>query len=827
MSDYDVRQYGGKGAALKRLKDAGFQVPAFDVRPVSFFEGIDREDAGAATKIIARVGNIHEAMIKQFGDKPVAVRSSAAVEDSGSHSFAGQFQTLLNVPAIDVPAAAAEVWLSAGTSHAYAAGTGISNSGGMAVIVQEMVAATAAGVAFSANPVTAIDEVAISAVPGLGDKLVDGSANADTYIVRAGSVINRTLQANEAVLTDAQILEVAALALKAQTHFGAPQDIEFAFGNQQLYILQSRPITTLSGERTVWDNSNIVESYPGLTLPLTFTFIEKMYESVYRQFTALLGVSQQKIDRHNAAFANMLGSLNGRVYYNLNSWYEALALLPGYALNAAFMERMMGVKEKPEIEVKLDAASRFQAWADVARALRGILKNLRTARKQATDFETAFNNVYEPFSEKTFQNDSLSELWKAYSQFESLMLKEWKAPLVNDFFAMIYFGLLQKQCAKLAPEDPNLHNRLLAGSDAVLTTQPMKELPVIVEAIRKDAALKKISLEGSSEDLVDALKKPQHRAAGELFDNYIERWGERSLAELKLETVTYRQRPELFAKLLRSYISSDTSTGAFHASGHDDRAAAEREIQIRLRGKWIGARVFRHILRNARYFVAQRENLRYYRTRGFGMVRRMMLAMGERLAESKQIADPRDIFWLELSEIQSLAQSSAKDEVKTRIEKRKEEFAQFENAPLPSRIRSFGKPQGILRETLAVRTDNDSSTLHGLPCSAGIVRAPVRLVSYADDLRSLEGAILATYATDPGFVVLFASASGILTERGSLLSHAAIVSREMRIPCIVGIEGLMTRLKDGDIIEMDGNAGSVRILESDTNSGPGSDRNQS
>jgi phosphohistidine swiveling domain-containing protein len=803
--------YGGKGAALQVLQDAGFDVPHFIVLPLTFFEKITGTDPDAASVIIARCRPLMKEWTEKFSS-PVAVRSSALVEDSSTHSFAGQFKTLLNVAPDAIPAAVAEVWLSAGSSEAYAAANAVSKDGGMAVIIQNMVPASAAGVAFSAHPVNGTDQVLINAVQGLGEKLVDGSSNSDAYLVSEETVLSKTLHESQPVLTDVQILRVARLARKAHAHFGSPQDIEFAFDNDRLCMLQSRPITTLPAQSTIWDNSNIVESYPGLTQPLTYTFIRKMYDAVYRQFSALLGVPASKIDAHGKAFANMLGLLNGRVYYNLNSWYEALALLPGYSLNAAFMERMMGVREKPQITIGPDRESKPVAWWNVLMALKGILKNLRSARKQAAAFERSFNAVYEPFAAKDLSKASLAELWSDYGRFESLMLREWKAPLVNDFFAMIYFGLLQKQCAQLAPEDPNMHNRLLAGSDAVLTTQPMKELPKIANTIIEDQALTEIATNSSAQDLVQALAQPQHREAGKLFREYVEVWGERAVAELKLETITYQQEPALLAGLLQSYIQSGKAPSSMHGAGSTDREVAEAALDKAVRRKWIKRRIFDHILRNARYFVSQRENLRYYRTRGFGMVRRMMIEIGRRLEEQQLVGSARDVFWLELEEIRDLATEHKTVPMQEIIAQRKRQYEAFGTALLPPRVTTYGPPKGLINLAATSAQAEKEGELHGLPCSAGIVRAPVRVITYSDELRSLDGAILATYATDPGFVVLFASASGILTERGSLLSHAAIVSREMGIPCIVGIEGLMQRLKDGDIIEMNGSTGELRIV---------------
>ena len=188
----------------------------------------------------------------------------------------------------------------------------------------------------------------------------------------------------------------------------------------------------------------------------------------------------------------------------------------------------------------------------------------------------------------------------------------------------------------------------------------------------------------------------------------------------------------------------------------------------------------------------------------------MMLGLGEQLKAAGKLTESRDIFWLSLPEIQGLI-SENKLPAETPAARQKQ-YVKYKPQELPERVISYGKTRGLLQINPPESTDNNSCELHGTPCSAGIVRARVRLVSYADELQGLDGCILATYATDPGFVVLFASASGILTERGSLLSHAAIVSREMGIPCIVGIAGLMSRLKDGDLVEMDGGTGEVRVV---------------
>lgn len=807
---------GGKGANLLLLQREGYNVPPFVVLPISFFEA--RADAVA---IVAQVQEAIQHILDALQHPTqVAVRSSAAAEDSAAYSFAGQFKTILNVLQVDIPQAVADVWQSAQSEAlaAYKAHAGIGDIP-MAVIIQAMIPADAAGVAFGRNPLTgAADEQVVNAVSGLGDKLVDGTANADTYTVKQGKVAAQPAAATP-VLQEAQVQEVAALLQRLETLYAHPQDIEFAFYNSKLYLLQSRPITTMAAiaaqPAIVWDNSNIIESYPGLTLPLTFSFIEKMYEAVYRQFSAVLGVRAKRINEKAQVYANMLGLLNGRVYYNLHSWYAALAQLPGYSVNADFMEQMMGVKDKPDIV--LPGANKKPGLGDywqIVRAMVYILYNLITARRQKEQFVRDFNEIYNRFRHNTYEGATAAAIGQDYSSFEQLMVRKWKAPLVNDFFAMIYFGLLQKLCRKHVPQDANLHNKLIASSQDIITTEPIKRLPRLAAMIAGNETLKNSLLQQDAATAWQTLQQPAYENEHRAIQQYIADWGERSVAELKLETITYVQQPELLIAILQSYLQKQLFTYKENANLAAERAQAGQAMRQALKGQPLQKLLFGHVLRQARYFVSNRENLRYYRTRGFGMVRSLMLAMGEKLQAAGVLADARDIFYLHLAELSAATHGTIPaTELAATVANRKKNYTLFQSLPLPERVVTQGKPTAPIVMQLPDAAHMATDTLQGIGCSAGIIQAKVKLVHHAAEFQTLDGQIMATYATDPGWVVLFPSASGILTERGSLLSHAAIVSREMGIPCIVGIGSLMQQLHDGDELIMDGSTGVVKIIQ--------------
>lgn len=797
-------EIGGKAKNLILLQEAGYPVPEFVV--------LNKED------IETRLKEKIDALKKEFTEDVLfAVRSSASVEDSVHHSFAGQFTTHLNIPFKLLEGKIGEVYASRHNESVlkYAQTNSINTFIEMSIIVQRMVSASKAGVAFGANPINgAKNEKVIAVVEGLGDKLVDGRETGEQYLLRGNEIIERGN-----LLDEEEIRVISKTLDQLQKLFNnVPQDIEFAFEKDQFYLLQSRPITTLNlenKEEIIWDNSNIVESYPGLTLPLTFSFIEKMYEAVYRQFSLVLGISKYKVDANADTFKNMLGLLNGRVYYNLNSWFRSIALLPGYALNADFMEKMMGVKEKIDIDFSEKGNKDWKEYFSVFKAIIGLVRNLKNARKGAKQFIEGFESVYEQFDKKDYDRIPINQIIKDYKSFEQLMVQRWKAPLVNDLFAMIYFGVLQKMTTKI---DPNVHNKLIAGSDDIITTEPMKLLPQIAKQISENELLHHMFLTKQASEIWLELNNGLFAAEFKSIQHYINRWGDRSLAELKLETITYRQQPELLIAVLKHYVAQKVFSYNGYTNIQMSRNEAEDFVKSSFKNQWLKKILFAHALKNARYFVSNRENLRYYRTKAFGMVRRMMLSIDKQLYEEEIIENERDIFYLKIEEVLGLTENNIVASLKQVIASRKAQYLLFEQQPLPQRLKTKGKKNLILDEHPIKQGDTVTNVqlLKGTPCSEGIVSAKVLLIKDISEINDLKGCILTTYSTDPGWVVLFPTCSGILTERGSMLSHAAIVSREMGIPCIVGIEHLMDTLKNGDDIVMDGSTGLVKILSSVT-----------
>jgi pyruvate,water dikinase len=843
---------GGKAKNLLQLEKINARVPKWAVIPQDVLmkqlpQQTDMSDIQLAFDQLVVPQSLSQQLAEFFGEgaknKTYAVRSSAIDEDGAQFSFAGQFETFLHVSFNQIEEKVKAIWQSVISERviSYRESNNMEMQYGIAVIIQEMIDAEVAGVAFGANPVSGDPKgKVISSVYGLGEGLVSGELDADTYsfdpngnkeniankthaFKRSQSGIGIEKIEVEASMRKAssldknQLKEIGILLDNLNQELGSPQDIEFAYSNHQLFLLQTRPITTISnqpkGEYTVWDNSNIVESYPGVTTPLTFSFILKMYEMVYRQFSSIMGVDQKQIDANTEVYENTLGLVKGRVYYNLLNWYKMLAMLPGYSINAENMERMMGVKESFDLgdQFKMSkTTARFRIFKMVVKMIGMQIALPRERRK----FMKQLNQDITRFNQIDLDALTTKEIIELYKGFESSLLLKWKAPLVNDFFAMIWFGMLEKNAKKICPNEPNIHNDLLCGSQDIISVEPIHRSLEISTFILQDSELKGLFIEENPAEIWSVLNLGKHRELKAKIDAYILKFGDRCVGELKLETISYSQDPTLFIKVIKSYVTQGITKKKQASNIENDlRDAATIKINKGLKNKALKKWWFSFVLKRTRDLVSNRENLRYERTRAFGMVRNMMTAIGKKWQEQGLIENAKDVFFLELEEIKSQKTEGLTTELTQKIKERKIEFNTYHQEEAPQeRFFSYGNDFQDSYIYSAEKVEGVIEDLKGIGCCPGIVRAKVQIVKNPNDIDSLNGDILVTSSTDPGWVTLFPTASAIVVERGSLLSHSAIVSREMGIPCIVSVDGLLRSLKSGDEVWMDGSTGEIKKI---------------
>ncbi|MEO0464457.1 MAG: PEP/pyruvate-binding domain-containing protein [Pseudomonadota bacterium] len=796
MAEADRADAGGKGRALAQAAAKGFAVPEFCV----IASGAEPDRAAL------------DAALAAMGEGPFAVRSSGMAEDGAEASHAGQYDTILNVARGDVAGAIAKVAASgvnAGIA-AYRAERGVTSEAAPAVVVQRMIPASHAGVAFSADPVNGRrDRIVISATQELGDRLVAGEVDGSSWwLAREGFAVAERSGEGEG-LTEDQIAEIAQLALEAEAAFGAPQDIEWALSDGALYLLQTRPITSplraaplADPGYFVFDNSNIVESYPGIVSPLTFTFASYAYARVYMSFVALLGVDPERVRAERVVFENMLSRIDGRVYYNLGNWHRALAMLPGYALNRGFMDGMMGVSEPlPERMLAAVEAEQPKKWREYGRMARSAWLLWRASRKlpaTSRDFRARLDRALAATAPERVRELSLTQLASEYRAIEADLLDRWDAPIVNDFLCMMAFGAARKALENWAgDEGTQILNDVLIGQGDIISARPAQLIRAMGETARDDevllAALDALDIEAVQASVIGA------QVAG-----YIEEFGDRCTEELKLESVTLDEDPgPLFAAIAAAARSP--------LSVLDRASDPWARMKAAFKGRPIKRRVASSLTRWAKARVRDRENLRYERTRIFGRARRVLLAMGAQFHARGMIEAPRDVFLLTLPEVLGAIEGfGVTADLAALIDVRRAEMERAQASPDPhERLIVEGPACAAASSAPPTLEDGDLTTRKGTGASAGTAEAVARVISDPRGQSIAAGEILVARHTDPGWIALFASAAAIVVERGSLLSHSAIVARELGIPCVVGLKDATRWIADGEVIRVDGGSGSV------------------
>ncbi len=817
---------GRKAANLLLLKNAGFSVPSWLV-----VAGID---------ITLTASDLEEVLttIREIGlsEKHFAVRSSAELEDTDGSSFAGMYETVLNVPERDLPLAIQKVLESSQSSRAqeYLKLRNIEpQKRGISVLIQEMIPAEVSGVAFGMNPVSGNrNEKVVSSVYGLGEGLVSGKLDADHFTI-SGNVIEKELcqkrfgffpSARSGVerkeiksilqyqssLSEVQLYELRDALNRLEKQTRVPQDIEFSIYQNKIWYLQTRPITTLEAtkdEAIYWDNNNIIESYPGTTTPLTFSFVRKTYQIGYMQLCEMIGVSRAKLNQNLPLFENMIGLIQNRMYYNLNNIHSLIGLAPGSNTIRRHFENAIGIEEFK----KKDQNQTGFILIPILRMIYQFLR-LRWSRKR---FVLELQKVLDEMSSSRLEKMNAEELFKLYRDLETRVFGFWRAPVVNGLCTMVFFGSLKSLTAKwgLAQAYPNILNDLMVGQKSIISTEPILKIFELTEQIRKTPNLFSLFSQNDVNKIWEELKKPEFKDLKLQIENYLDRYGERCIGgELKLENPSYRNQPTLFMEVLKSYLAQDIKLSFDQDKNSEIRMVAERRVKEHFKNQKLKAFLYQKLLTQTRQMVIWRENLRYNRTQAFGIVKAIFNEVGKRFETQGVLLHSKDVFFLTQEEIFNY-RGYSRDELKNLVSARKTDFELNSKKTLSARIVSYGDlSKGKFTEVESIQSGS-RSLLKGVGCSSGKVSGKVKIVKSPDELDHLKGDILVAESTDPGWVKLFPTASAILLERGSLLSHAGIVTREMGIPCVVGVKGLLSLLNDGDQVEMDGALGLVKILK--------------
>ncbi|MGN6256099.1 MAG: phosphoenolpyruvate synthase [Solirubrobacterales bacterium] len=875
-------QAGGKGKGLFDLSTAGIPVPLWAVLSVDVFqrfragadldaliefelkdlrpEASDDELAKAGARIGAAIGVASMdrrtcAVIAEAyalaGEGAVAVRSSAVGEDGADLSFAGQHQTLLNVIGLDSVAEAVRAcWASAWAADAlrYRLANKLPLLGiEMAVVIQRIIPSEVSGVLFTINPATGSEEeLVVSASYGLGEAVVSGAVDPDTVVLdrASGAVRDETLGAKEqrvdllpgggcesnavpwskrieSALSAAQLGELHDYGLRLEQLMGSPQDIEWAFVEDELWILQSRPVTARrgvaeqAGELRLWDNSNIIESYGDMVAPLTYSFARHAYHRVYRQYCELLGVPSRQLVAIEEWLSQLLGYFDGRVYYNLLNWYRLARLIPFYSINRQVLEISMGAdhldEEIADRQHPYSFRNRLEGLYVRARVGAHFFWYFATIHRLVNDFVDKFYGDYDELNALDYDGREAPEIYAMFVDMERRLLVRWGRMIMLEYSVGLSVGALYKLTQRWLPDAPEWLLFEAVKTPEVESVEPLRRLDEIAAAVAADPVLLDLVRKETPECLDSVLRAAEGSGARSLvalIDGYLDEFGYRNANELKLEEPDLREDPTTFFSLLKSTVGR---LEVDQATAREERPSADDYLSTHL-GGW-RRRIFNLLRRRVQRLLADRERVRFCRTRIFGLSRRMFRAAGEDLARSGVLEDPRDIFYVRLEELRGCFEGTiAHRELGPLVALRKEQERDNQEHDVPRRFWTRG---GVYWDALdraweeASQVDSPAGgELRGTPCSPGIVNGEAKVLEQPADV---DGGVLVTYRTDPGWVGALRSASALLIERGSPLTHVAVVARELGIPTIVQIPGLTQQVRTGMPLVVDGGAGTIKL----------------
>jgi pyruvate,water dikinase len=797
----DLARAGGKAFNCGRLKQAGFPVPD---GLVVFADAPDEAIAAVAS---------HEWFEGVPPDCLFAVRSSGIGEDSPAQSFAGIHESFLNVPRDELSSAVAACRASARSPRAlaYRQASGLDvDSIAIGVLIQRMIPAAAAGVAFTVNPLTGqADEIVINAARGLGEALVSGSIDPDEYIVRkrSGEPLLRRIVTSEAVMRDDEVAVLASLLERIETYYGAPQDVEWCRDEAGFWIVQSRPVTATrpAGAPDIeWTRANLAEVMPDLTSPQALAVFEELLNAAQKMNLGRLAASA-------AELGPMVKTFAGRPYFNV-SQLRQVSRAGGMA--PATMLRSMGhaeaISPEDEIAPRLSAAAIVRLLPDIARITWRHLRAARIVHATLSRAAVALEQVKAIDASRSTD----AELWSE--------LNKWRenAPAEMQTVLLLAGVTIQERpvrqiCDRVGFPFEHLVYPQLAVGERSVSSQQAFDLVALAGSARRDPRVRRILFEVRPDDyqrLRASLEGTEFLAA---LDRFLENYGHRGRYESDWALPRLHEEPTPIFQAVRAHLMDDAPPASDEEVGRRERAAAAAWTMFTAKLSWWQRQVTLPRVRRAvatikRYYV-WRERVRSDFIRVLAVVRRWHLVLADRFVERGWLDDRNDYFLVQLPEIEAVIAGTAAPETLRRIATvRRAEQERYRPLRMPLFMKESDLHRLVRASSVSGVADLDGESLTGLPVSGGCVEADVVVVrDPADFERMTRGAILVAPATDPSWTPLFTLASGVIVEVGGVLSHASTIAREFGLPAIANVKHATRRLKTGDRVRLDAMSGRI------------------
>jgi rifampicin phosphotransferase len=854
----DAGLVGGKGANLGELLRSGFPVPpGFVVCADAYARILEALDLGAELRqllsvppeesvqrcAIIRERLENEELSRELADlilaahgrlienrgRPIvcAVRSSATAEDLGAASFAGQHGTYYYVDAAQLLKKIRQCWGSLWSPEAvsYRATHGIDHASvSMAVVVQEMIASEVSGVSFTANPVSGSrDEVIIESSWGMGAAIVDGRVTPDNYVLeRAGLRVRSQRIADKRLMVAARLeagqkarldevpnamrrresltpdllRTVAEWSLKCESHFGKPQDVEWAICEGRFYLLQSRPITVLGREDI------------GRDIKGKYVLFKPLVENFTDPFTPLAGNLLMLIP------SLLFRSIHGWIYVDVEAVRRPLPFKVSAEALADYLYSIS--KDAPAWKVSV-----FKLPALLVLGFMFFIVNVVLLLRTRNLPDGALDS-YRALCEKVGADPLIGP---ADAMVRLLLLPKLRDPVANmplllNLLAVRYISrirVLRRLVRRWAPDvRADAEAILCSGSEGVLSAEMGRGIWALAVAANRNARVRGILLAQAPERALAELKSTtEAQDFLRSLDGFLAKNGHRAIKEWELRSPRWEENPAVVLGMVRNYLLIEAAPSIHEQKAADARAELIRDLRARLqtlpleRAFGLRLRLILFAAERVRYFQKMRENSRFYYIMGIGVVRKIVLRIERELMRQGRLKCKDDIFFLRVNELTKLqAGRLGWLDVEDRIRERRIEHI---------RLCKMGPPKVIgieMPEKYAPATQHEGATLlQGQPASPGAYEGRARVIlDPSIDVELAPGEVLVAPYTDPAWTPLFLTAGAAVVEVGSYLSHAGTVAREFGMPCVVDVAEATQKIRSGDRVAVDGNLGSVRIL---------------
>jgi phosphohistidine swiveling domain-containing protein len=863
----DRKNVGGKAARLAWLRRNGFRVPETWVVPQKAFVAALRElspsceprsllRAASGRAVYARAAEARQEILEAKLPAPLeeeleelwarhganapwgfAVRSSATCEDGALVSMAGLAESVLGVrggPAL--AAAVRRVWASIASGRAlgYLATHGVRDVG-MAVVLQPIVRATAAGVMFTRNHVGPRERI-VNAGFGLGSPVVDGITTPDMLRMDVdGKILECTIarKLRAAIVGDAGVMEVpvgepdapalsperiadlAEIAKRLEKIEDVPWDVEFACEGDRVWIVQARHVTGRGfpegGEAgTVWSSCNVGEALPGVATPFTWSVAGDYSESGFRKAFGTLGCS---VPKH----ARLVGNVHGRFYLNLTEFMRIAAQVPW--LDPRTLVELGGGSGGDELASQIGEVSHKGFYARLPLTATRLLREQLRLDDHVSKFEQEAEHLFRLHNALDLAILPDEGVARKIRDVQALLERTGDVMLTCASSALGTHIILKGVLSRVEPEGAErLAHDLTRGIRDLESARPAIGVMRIVDLARRDSEARAVLVREDA-TLSAIPEGPVKRALGSFLDLY----GDRAVREAELSTPRWKEDPRPVLAMVRVALRGEARDVEPQLARA--KSAADLEMQRLVpRLKFAEQTLVRHLITRVQKAARRREQMRTQVTRVLGMLREVALDADRRLlrlvpelardwkelrASGSPLAATHTVFFLTVDEVVNALRASRTD-LAPLVRARRAEYMRDQARPDPPAT-FIGTPPSVQLPPAG------GDVMKGTGASSGVVEGNARvLLSAAQMSELLPGEILVVHTTDVGWTPLFCIAAGVVTELGGPLSHAAVVARELGVPSVVNVDGVTRALKTGDRVRLDGDRGIVERLPATT-----------